>query len=453
MTLGSPQTQVTETAPSFWRTVFVEYGRRLFHPVSIVACISCSLLFAFIGPYNTYASDPLWFRLLFWAGVVVSSCVLAVFCGVWANVRFQHKPFWFHSAIGGSVFSVIYFLFMWQTLNFLFSETVIPHPAELYAVIVSVSALVYICMWFFSAMVNKRATEISGIHEQPAEVTTDGGITFKRRSPTVRRVLREYRVRLLDPVNIAFCVLGSLLFAFIGLFGTLSSESFLVRFVFWSLLVWSTSIITLLFAVWANLRYATRPFWFHSGIGSTVFSVIYLVLIWIALRAIYPPLSFPEYAEFFCVTLLITSVIYVAIWYFSYMVEMRILHTQTDPPLTAPLVAPITGIASQSCPIGQFLRKIGPDAGSKLIRLSMSDHYIEAHTDTGMHLVYMRFADAISDLSAADGAQVHRSHWVNFDEIKSVSKDSGNSYFVMSDDALVPIARSRKKDLQDRGLL
>lgn len=302
-------------------------------------------------------------------------------------------------------------------------------------------------------MVEKRALENSSFHEHPDEVPPADGTLTKRRRLSLRRILREFRVRLFDPVNIGFCLLGSLLFAFIGLFGTLSTESFALRFVFWSTLVWTTSFISLLFAVWANLRYVTRPFWFHSGMGSTVFSVMYLILVWVILRAVYPPLSFPNYAEFFGVALLVTFTLYMALWFFSYMVEMRFLQrqTQTVPAAAPPVVA--EDHSPQTCSVAQFLREIGPDAGSRLIRLSMSDHYIEAHTNTGMHLLYMRFADAIGDLGAAKGAQVHRSHWVHFNEIKTVFKDGAKLSLVMSDDALVPIARSRKKDLQSKGII
>lgn len=100
-----------------------------------------------------------------------------------------------------------------------------------------------------------------------------------------------------------------------------------------------------------------------------------------------------------------------------------------------------------------FLARLGPNAGTRLIRLAMSDHYIEAHTDTGMHLLYLRFADAIDELKSADGAQVHRSHWVCFSEISSVTKDGAKIALVMSDGATVPISRSRKKDLQNRGVI
>ena len=83
----------------------------------------------------------------------------------------------------------------------------------------------------------------------------------------------------------------------------------------------------------------------------------------------------------------------------------------------------------------------------------MSDHYIEAHTETGMHLVYLRFADAIAELKPQNGTQVYRSHWVNFSQIEEVIKNGQKITFRMSDGAIVPVSRSRKKALQDLGIL
>ncbi len=442
---------------SFWAEFWAEYVRRMVHPVTIVACVSSSIFFAFIGPYNTYNSETLLFRLSFWSGVVVSSCVLAVFFGVWANIKFQHKPFWYHSAIGGSLFSIVYFFLMWRTLNYLFTDQGIPHPVELFVVIVSISALVYVCMWFFSAMVDKRASEISGIHDLPPAPANAQGVLPKTRKVALHRVLKEFRIRLLDPINVVFCVFSALLFAFVALFGTFEDDSFAMRFASWSLLVWTTSFITLLFAVWANLRYATRPFWFHSNIGSTVFSVIYLSLIWIALRAIFPPTSAPSYAGFYAGTVGVASIVYVGLWYFAYLIEEHILHRQQTEVMSPPIAAPFVPFAhtqiEEPCPIDAFLQRLGPDAGTRLIRLAMSDHYIEAYTDSGMHLLYMRFADAMAELTSVKGTQVHRSHWVKLDEIEAVQKDGSKIALLMSDGGTVPISRSRKKELQVQGVI
>ena len=160
-------------------------------------------------------------------------------------------------------------------------------------------------------------------------------------------------------------------------------------------------------------------------------------------------------------TIGVTSVIYVAMWYFAFLIEERIVHrmkadTQNATvtvPHTAPFIhAPHLQPESKTT-IETFLKRLGPDAGSRLIRLTMSDHYIEAHTDKGMHMLYMRFADAIDALSTANRTQAHRSHWVNLDEVKTTEKDGSKLFFILSDGSKVPISRSRKKELQTLGLI
>ncbi len=389
MTLDATTGNDLQKDGSFVRSLRIEYFRRLFHPITIVACISCSLLFAFIGPYNTYDSETFLFRLTFWGGVVVSSCVLAIFFGVWANLYYKHKPFWFHSAIGASLFSVVYFVFMWKLLNVLFVGAVIPHPVELFAVIVAISALVYVCMWCFTVMLENRVADLTS--NAPIKESAPFQSAPQLRKTIDRRNLwLEYKARLLDPINLATCALGSLLFAIIGPYETYQTDSFLFRLFFWSALVWSTSVITLLFAVWANLRFATRPFWFQSVVGSTVFSTLYLFLIWVSLRAIYPPLSNPGDIQFYFVTVTITSFLYFSMWCFAFMIETRIVNQlsiakkphATPPARDQNLADPASSGADQKTEYcnAAFLARLGPNAGTRLIRLAMSDHYIEAHT-------------------------------------------------------------------------
>ncbi len=449
----------TATTPVSFRSQFLaEYKRRLLHPVTLVTSLCCSVLFAFIGPYNTYTTDPLWFRFLFWAGVVVSSVVLSLFFSVWMTVRFSHKPIWFHSALGGGCFTIVYFLFIWNLLHLLFAPGSIPHPIELFLVIASITGLVYACTWFFSVMVENRVAELHGDNPEPIRFAD---LATPAVPPTSNKFFSDYKTVFFTPANIATCLIGAALFAAIGPFDAFKTDTYLARFAFWSALVWTTSIVTLAFAAWANLRFTSQPFWFQSATGSVVFSLIYLILIWITLRAIFHPNTEPERLNFSLTTLAVTCTLYVVLWAFAFIIESRIfLHpdlatTQDTLPATAPdpepepNPQPIETVSS----VQTFLQKIGPKSGTRLIRLAMSDHYIEAHTDTGMHLLYMRFSDAIDVLDSANGSQVHRSHWVNFDEVAHPTKDGSNIMFVMSDGSTVPVSRSRKKALQDRGLI
>ena len=100
-----------------------------------------------------------------------------------------------------------------------------------------------------------------------------------------------------------------------------------------------------------------------------------------------------------------------------------------------------------------ILRKLGPDAGQKLVRMQSADHYVEVHTEKGPKLLLMRLADATQMLDAFDGAQVHRSHWVNYNEIAGVVKRNRKVWLRMSDGAEVPVSRSYRPELRAAGMI
>ena len=108
---------------------------------------------------------------------------------------------------------------------------------------------------------------------------------------------------------------------------------------------------------------------------------------------------------------------------------------------------------SRTGAIKLLLRKAGPDAGTKLVRLQSADHYVELHTDRGAKLLLMRISDAIELLSGAEGGQVHRSHWVNFDEIEGVVKQDRKIWLRMSDGAEVPVSRTYRAPLRQAGMI
>lgn len=111
----------------------------------------------------------------------------------------------------------------------------------------------------------------------------------------------------------------------------------------------------------------------------------------------------------------------------------------------------ITGY--RTAPIRALLRKAGAEAGQKLIRLQSADHYIEVHTERGPRLVLMRLGDAVELLQGAPGGQVHRSHWVNFDEIEGVVRRNRKIWLRMSDGSEVPVSRSYRPALRAAGIL
>ncbi|MEM9583431.1 MAG: LytTR family transcriptional regulator DNA-binding domain-containing protein [Pseudomonadota bacterium] len=98
-----------------------------------------------------------------------------------------------------------------------------------------------------------------------------------------------------------------------------------------------------------------------------------------------------------------------------------------------------------------FLERLNAKIGTKLIRLSMQDHYVEAHTADGSQLILMRMADAIEELDGLDGLRVHRSHWVAKAQVTGLKRAQGRLFLIMSDGAEVPVSRSYKAEVEQAG--
>ena len=91
--------------------------------------------------------------------------------------------------------------------------------------------------------------------------------------------------------------------------------------------------------------------------------------------------------------------------------------------------------------------------GSALYAVSSEDHYLRVHTDRGEELILMRLADAVRELSGADGMQTHRSWWVAKAGIAEARKEGGKLRLVLKSGAEVPVSRSFAKAVREAGFI
>ncbi|TNE67546.1 MAG: LytTR family transcriptional regulator [Alphaproteobacteria bacterium] len=89
-----------------------------------------------------------------------------------------------------------------------------------------------------------------------------------------------------------------------------------------------------------------------------------------------------------------------------------------------------------------FLRRLPDSIGKELSHLSMEDHYVRAHTARGDTLLFMRLSDAIDELGAYPGAQVHRSWWVAFSAVDRVTKEGRRHQVTLRSGARVPVSKT-----------
>ena len=112
--------------------------------------------------------------------------------------------------------------------------------------------------------------------------------------------------------------------------------------------------------------------------------------------------------------------------------------------------APDTNLPSPS-PRARFLDRLPPSVGSRLLCLSMEDHYVRAHGPAGSALILMRMRDAVEELDGVPGLQVHRSWWVAGDAVDYVERDGDRMRLRLVNGLLVPVARSQTGAVRAQG--
>jgi hypothetical protein len=83
-------------------------------------------------------------------------------------------------------------------------------------------------------------------------------------------------------------------------------------------------------------------------------------------------------------------------------------------------------------------------ANAKLIAIKAEQHYIKIWSDQGSDLVRYRFRDLAENLRGYKGSQVHRSWWVNLDEVQSCRQSGRKLELLVGADLIVPVSLSYK---------
>jgi len=83
-------------------------------------------------------------------------------------------------------------------------------------------------------------------------------------------------------------------------------------------------------------------------------------------------------------------------------------------------------------------------SSAKLIAVKAEQHYIKIWSDQGTDLVRYRFRDLAKNLRGYKGSQVHRSWWVNLDEVQSCRQVGRKMELVIDANLTVPVSLSYK---------
>lgn len=101
-------------------------------------------------------------------------------------------------------------------------------------------------------------------------------------------------------------------------------------------------------------------------------------------------------------------------------------------------------------PSTSILDRLKPPNRGALLRLSVQDHYTEVVTSRGRELVLLRFSDALREIGATPGLQVHRSHWVANAHVQAIKRDNGKTLILTRDGTQIPVSRSFAEEARRR---
>ena len=86
---------------------------------------------------------------------------------------------------------------------------------------------------------------------------------------------------------------------------------------------------------------------------------------------------------------------------------------------------------------------------AELLAIKAEQHYIQIWSDRGNDMVRYRFKDIPAELAACNGAQVHRSWWVNLDHVQSYRQSGRVLELVINEDLIIPVSLSHRNSVLD----
>lgn len=100
--------------------------------------------------------------------------------------------------------------------------------------------------------------------------------------------------------------------------------------------------------------------------------------------------------------------------------------------------------------VGSLPGRISPTLRRDLVALEAEDHYVRVHHGPGSTLLLHRFGDAMAELSAIDGLQVHRGWWVARAAVTGTFVRDGKRWLLLENTLQVPVSRTYSRAVADQ---
>jgi hypothetical protein len=116
------------------------------------------------------------------------------------------------------------------------------------------------------------------------------------------------------------------------------------------------------------------------------------------------------------------------------------------------LIRRVPGTAAAPVDDGLLARaRVAPET---LAAIEAEDHYCRVHRRDGQSaLLHYRFGDALKEVAAIDGAQVHRGAWVAAGAIAGARREGRRWQLVLADGTTLPVSATHAAEARRRGWL
>ena len=104
-------------------------------------------------------------------------------------------------------------------------------------------------------------------------------------------------------------------------------------------------------------------------------------------------------------------------------------------------------------PAPEFLERTPSVSAEDVLALQAEEHYVRIYSSEGAELVHYRFGDAVEEMPAELGLQVHRSWWVAGSAVRSAKRGSRRWQLELMNDVEVPVSDSYVQTVRERGWL
>jgi hypothetical protein len=252
-------------------------------------------------------------------------------------------------------------------------------------------------------------------------------------------------------IDLAIMTAAGVFFGLIGPFGTFYGAPVELRVAYWVANTWIGFIVISLI-VRLSMRASIRldlPVWFALAMGVAIGAVPLSIGLAYFAAWMWPPnhgqLSslFQQYGQVLAISEPFSFGYYFLADRGWRGTVSRARLERAAPPPAGPAVDPGGG----------FLSRLPPRLGRDLLCLQMEDHYVRAHTAAGSDLILTPLKDAIAELAAVEGMQVHRSWWVARAAVVQPVSDGRNLSLRLSNGLSVPVSRASIARLRAAGWL